>query len=79
MRTVTFTEFRKQMSRFISEVEKGEHLLILRHRRPVAEVRSAVSAGISPPAWKQPGLRLAAEGADLSAAIIEERSREDLR
>ena len=78
MRTVTFTEFRKEASRLISDVENGERLLVLRHGKPVAEVGPPVTRPDRSPSWKRPGLRLAAKGADLSAAILEERAREDI-
>ena len=38
MRTVTFTDFRKRASGFITEVEHGETLVLLRRGKPVAEV-----------------------------------------
>ena len=38
MKTVTFTDFRKRASRFITEVEHGETLILLRRGKPVAEV-----------------------------------------
>ena len=77
MKTVAFTEFRKNASEFFSDVEHGEILVILRHGKPIAEV-SPISSSDSLPAWKQPALRLASRGAGLSAAIQEERTDEDL-
>jgi antitoxin (DNA-binding transcriptional repressor) of toxin-antitoxin stability system len=77
MKTVTFTEFRKNASRFVSAVEKGEIIVILRHGKPVAEMKP-VAEETAVPAWKKPGLRLAVKGADLSTAIIEERERENI-
>ena len=38
MRIITFTDFRKKASGFITEVEHGETLIILRRGKPVAEV-----------------------------------------
>ncbi|MFP4453642.1 MAG: type II toxin-antitoxin system Phd/YefM family antitoxin, partial [Desulfobacterales bacterium] len=38
MRTVTFTDFRKRASGFITEVEHGETLILLRRGKPVAEI-----------------------------------------
>lgn len=37
-----------------------------------------VVAETAVPAWKKPGLRLTVKGASLSAAIIEERGRENV-
>ena len=78
MRTVTFTEFRKHASTLLSEVEKGEILLVLRHGRPVAEVSPARPDALGAPSWKRPGLRLTAKGTSLAAAILEDRAREDV-
>lgn len=77
MKTVTFTEFRKNASELFSAVEHGEVLVIIRHGKPIAEV-SPVSSPNSQPAWKQPALRLSAGGAGLSAAILGERADEDV-
>lgn len=77
MKTITFTEFRKNASRFVSDVEEGEIIVILRHGRPVVEMKP-ITQETAVPAWKNPGLRLAVKGVSLSAAIIEEREREDI-
>ncbi len=77
MRTITFTEFRKNASSFFSAVEKGEIITILRHGKPVAEIRPVVEK-TAVPSWKRPGLRLAVSGANLSAAIMEEREHENI-
>ena len=73
MRTVLFTEFRKQASELITEVEHGETLVVIRHGRPVAEVSPIVDIPGSTPSWKRPGVRFATRGRALSAAILEER------
>jgi antitoxin (DNA-binding transcriptional repressor) of toxin-antitoxin stability system len=74
MKTVTFTEFCKHASGLFSDVERGETVLVLRHGRPIAEVRPIFTASEIGSSWKRPGLRLTAEGASLSAAILEERA-----
>ena len=38
MKTITFTDFRKKASGFITEVEHGETLVLLRRGKPIAEV-----------------------------------------
>ncbi len=38
MKTVPFTDFRKNASVFINEVEHGETLILIRHGKPVAEI-----------------------------------------
>jgi len=73
MRTITFTDFRKNASSFITEVEHGETLILLRRGRPVAEVIPFSDEAPRKPSWKKPGLRLQIKGSDLSSAILEER------
>jgi antitoxin (DNA-binding transcriptional repressor) of toxin-antitoxin stability system len=78
MKTITFTEFRKHASGLLSDVEKGETFLVLRHGKPIAEISPASPERGARPSWKRPGLRLTAKGASLSSAIIEERRRENV-
>ena len=73
MKTITFTDFRKKASGFITEVEHGETLVLLRRGKPVAEIVPFSDRTHSIPAWKQPTIRLRAKGSDLSSAILEER------
>jgi antitoxin (DNA-binding transcriptional repressor) of toxin-antitoxin stability system len=77
MKTVNFTEFRKNASSFFSDVENGSVLVVIRHGKPIAEV-SPVSPLQASPAWKQPALRLSVNGAGLASAIIADRSDEDI-
>ena len=78
MKMVNITEFRKNASALLGEVEGGEHLTVLRHGKPVAEVSPVARGAEGTPSWKRRGLRLTAKGAALSDAIVEGR-REDLR
>jgi prevent-host-death family protein len=73
MKTVAFTDFRKRASDFITEVEHGETLVLLRRGKPVAEVVPFSDRPRGTPTWKQPGIRLRIRGGDLSSAILEER------
>lgn len=73
MKTVPFTDFRKNASGFINEVEHGETLILIRRGKPVAEIVPFSSQSQKIPAWKQPGVRLQIKGSDLSSAILEER------
>jgi prevent-host-death family protein len=73
MTTVTLTEFRSHASGMLTRVEQGETLLVLRHGRPIAEVTPVTREPKGQPSWKQPALRLAAKGARLSSAILEDR------
>jgi len=73
MKTITFTYFRKRASGFITEVEHGETLVLLRGGKPGAEIVPFSDRVQSLPSWKQPGIRLRTRGSDLSSAILEER------
>lgn len=75
MRTIAFTEFRRRASKLFSAVEDGETIVVLRHGKPIAEIKP-VSSRDDLPAWKKPALRLSVQGAELSSAIMEERERE---
>ncbi|MDI6817046.1 MAG: type II toxin-antitoxin system Phd/YefM family antitoxin [Actinomycetota bacterium] len=77
MKTITFTDFRKKASDFITEVEHGETLVLMRRGKPVAEIVPFSDKAKRTPSWKRPGLRLQMEGSDLSSAILEEREAED--
>ena len=74
MKTISFTNFRKQASNLITEVENGESIILIRHGRPVAEVIPFVEQNFKNPSWKRPGIRLKSRGKDLSSAILEERA-----
>ncbi len=77
MKTVSFTEFRKHASNLLSVVENGEMLVVMRHGKPIAEIKP-VSKESKRPSWKKPGLRLSVKGAQLSSVILEERKRENV-
>jgi len=72
MKSVSFTEFRKNASGMLDLVEKGESIHILRHGKPVARIVPPEGRQAKP-AWKRPGLRLVTPGASLSRAVLEER------
>lgn len=72
MKTVTFTEFRKNASEVLDLVEKGESIRVLRHGKAIAKI-VPTEAGEAKPAWKRPGLRLVGSGASLARAVLEER------
>jgi prevent-host-death family protein len=73
MRTISFTDFRKNASGFITEVEHGETLILLRRGKPVAEVIPFSDDTPFKPSWKKPGIKLQIKGSDLSSAILDER------
>ncbi|OFV99640.1 MAG: prevent-host-death protein [Acidobacteria bacterium RIFCSPLOWO2_02_FULL_61_28] len=72
MKTVTFTEFRKNASEVLDLVEKGESIRVLRHGKAIARIVPA-ELREAKPAWKRPGLRLVTAGVSLSRAVLEER------
>lgn len=73
MRTISFTDFRKKASGFITEVEHGETLVLLRRGKPVAEVVPFSDEALRKPSWKKSVNRLKIKGSDLSSAILDER------
>jgi len=77
MKTMSFTEFRKHASNVFSAVEEGEIIVILRHGKPIAEIKPVLSNDAIP-SWKRPGIRLSVKGTKLSSAILEERELEDV-
>jgi antitoxin (DNA-binding transcriptional repressor) of toxin-antitoxin stability system len=72
MRTINFTEFRKNASSLLDLVEKGETLRVLRHGKAIAKIVPA-ELREPKPAWKKPGPRLVVAGSSLSKAVLEER------
>jgi prevent-host-death family protein len=73
MKTIQVTDFRKNTSSFINEVEHGETLILIRRGKPVAEIIPFSDRPQKIPSWKQPGIRLQIQGSDLSSAILEDR------
>jgi prevent-host-death family protein len=72
-KVIAFTEFRKNASQLITEVGRGESLVIFRHGKPIAKVIPYSDETEGEPSWKQPGLRLQIPGADITSAILQER------
>ena len=72
MRTVTFSDFRRNASGILDLVERGERISVLRHRKVIAKIVPPAWRE-SKPAWKQRGLRLVAAGTSLSSAVLKER------
>jgi len=73
MKTITLTDFLKNASDFITEVEHGATLVLLRRGKPVAEVVPFSDDVRRIPSWQRPALRLQIQGRDLSSAILEKR------
>jgi antitoxin (DNA-binding transcriptional repressor) of toxin-antitoxin stability system len=72
MKTITFTEFRRNASRVLDLVEKGESIRLFRHGKLIAKIAPA-DVRQALPAWKRPRLRLVIRGGALSEAVLEER------
>ena len=71
MKTVSFSEFRKNASALLDLVERGETLHVQRHGKTVAKVVPAQTE--REPAWKRPRERITINGGSLSRAILDER------
>ncbi len=76
MKTINFTDFRKKASSFITEVEHGETIILVRRGKPIAEVVPFTDRRTRTPSWKEPSIHLQISGGDLSLAIMEEREAE---
>lgn len=74
MKTVNFTDFRKKASGYITEVEEGEQLILIRHGKPVAEIRPYKDTSTDTPSWKKPFSAIEMAGRELSSAILDERN-----
>jgi antitoxin (DNA-binding transcriptional repressor) of toxin-antitoxin stability system len=74
MKSLSFTEFRKNASEVLTLVEKGETVRLLRHGKTIANIIPA-KVEKETLSWKRPGLRLARPRASLSKAIVEERRK----
>ena len=71
MKTVSFTDFRKDASSYIDLVEQGEQVEIQRHGKAVALL---VPPGVkAEPSWRRPGLKMVTKAPSLSRAIVEDR------
>lgn len=73
MRSVTFTEFRKEASALFSAVEEGEIIRIIRHGRPIADISPIQVDDNKQPSWKKKRVRKFIKGEELSAIIVTER------
>ncbi len=74
MQIVTFTQLRNNARYYFDAVEKGEIVKIKRHGKIIAEIKPANDDDINH-SWKNPALRLAIKGSELSKTILEERKK----
>lgn len=75
MYSVTFTEFRKHAAGFLDKVDRGEEVIITRHKKPLARLIPYHAEETSLPSWQNKALRLKIKGIALSKAIIEDREK----
>ena len=73
MRSVTFTEFRKDASALFSAVEEGEIIRVIRHGKPIAEILPFKDTADKLPSWKIKRVKKTIKGEDLSSMILSER------
>ncbi len=73
MRSVTFTEFRKDASALFSAVENGEIIQVVRHGKPIAEVLPFRDVSDKLPSWKKKRIKRSIKGEELSSMILGER------
>lgn len=73
MKSVTFTEFRKDASALFSAVEDGETIQILRHGKPIAEILPYRDSTDKIPSWKKKKIKKTIKGEQLSSMILGER------
>ncbi len=71
MKTVSSSEFRKNVSAYLDLVERGEEVDIQRHGKVVARLIPSSPRG--EPSWKKPGLKLVTRAPSLTKAILEDR------
>ena len=75
MKKISFTEFRRQASDILNDVERGESVQITRHGKVIARIIPATDSQV--PSWKRPRPGLVVPGISLSKTIIDERSNSD--
>lgn len=73
MRSVSFTEFRKDASALFSAVEDGEVIQVVRHGKPIAEILPFKETDHKLPSWKKNRIKKLIKGEELSSIILSER------
>lgn len=73
MKSVTFTEFRKDASALFSAVEDGEVIQVIRHGKPIAKILPFTDTADETPSWKKKKLKKSIRGEALSSMILNER------
>ncbi len=73
MKSVTFTEFRKDASALFSIVEDGETIFVTRHGKTIAEILPYEDRPGKTPSWKKKRIKKMIKGKEISAVILEDR------
>ena len=73
MKSVTFTQFRKDASALFSAVEEGEIIQVIRHGKPIAEIMPYRDTTNELPSWKKKRIRKLIKGEELSSMILSDR------
>ena len=73
MRSVTFTELRKDASAIFTAVEDGETIQVVRHDKPIAEISPLKNTVDDQPSWKKKRIKQSIKGEALSSLILGER------
>jgi antitoxin (DNA-binding transcriptional repressor) of toxin-antitoxin stability system len=73
MRSVTFTEFRKDASALLSAVEDGEIIRVIRHGKHIAEILPFKDTTNQLPSWRKKRIKKSIKGEELSSMILSER------
>ncbi len=72
MKTVTSTEFRQHATAYLNAVEQGETFRILRHGKPVADLKP-IKTSNTVPSWKRCIEPIKLRGISVSDMIVKER------
>ncbi len=72
MKIITSTEFRQHVAACLNAVERGETFRILRHGKPVADLKP-IKTNNTVPSWKRCIEPITLKGISVSDMIVKER------
>lgn len=73
MKAVNFTEFRKNASLLLSQVEQGQTIRVIRHGKAIADISPPNENSYSVASWQKKRVRLTIAGDSLANLILQER------
>ncbi len=76
MHTTNTTEFRSHTAQYLSAVEEGEVIIIMRHGKPIAKL-SPIRAGDLQLSWQEPAIKLKIKGLSLSEELLKDRDEDE--